>query len=132
MNQSLGRRFRMRLNHNRRLGRFGVKALDVSAHCSPVHIALRNNDTVTAGDADKDTLLVGIDRLGLIFWWLADIKANLLDEGGGHDEKYEHDEHHVEHGGQIDLLFVFLLPTAAEWSAHLIPLEPLDDKRVLY
>jgi hypothetical protein len=132
MNQSFGRRFRMRLNDNRRFRRFGMKSLYVGAYCSPVDVALRDNNPIPTRDADDDTFLVGVNRLGLVLWRLTDIETDLLDKGSGHDEEDEHDENHVEHGGQVDLLFVFLLPTAAEWSTHVIPLEPLEDERGLY
>ena len=109
-----------------------MEALDVGTNRSPIHIALRNDDAVTAGDADDNAFLIRVNSLGLILWRLTYVETHLLDKRRSDDEEDEHDEHDVKHRRQVDLLVMFLLTTAAEWSAHVIPLEPLNGGRLLY
>ena len=54
--------------------------------------------------------LVGVDGFRLIVVRLVDVQAHFFDERGGDDEEDKHDEDHVQHRREINLLIVVFKP----------------------
>ena len=92
-----------------------MQSFYIGSYRTKVDIPAPNANPVAVGDLNDDTLFVCILDV-LVFVRAVYIKANLLDEGCGHDEKDQHDEHDIQHRCQINLaLFLCLL---AEYSSH--------------
>jgi hypothetical protein len=82
-----------------------MQALDVGPQGAWIDHALVDPDLVVFRDRDQD---IGAFLAHGGFGVRAiDIDARLLDEGGGDNKEDEHDEHHVQHGRDIDFALFF-------------------------
>jgi len=91
-----------------------VQPLDVRPNRADVDTAAVHPHLVGVGDGNQDVhIILGI---GGFRFRPVHLHARFLDKGSSHDEEDQHDEHHVQHGRQVDLGFVFrcrfLFPTA--------------------
>lgn len=97
----------MGLDDDRSFWIFCVESFYVRADSFKGHVLLRYDDTVTIRNADDDTLLIGINGRRFIVFGLIDINPDFLDKRRRYDEEDQHDEYHIEHRCDIDLLFAF-------------------------
>ena len=95
-----------------------MQSLYVCANRACVHVTLRDHDAIAVTNTNDDTLLVRIDCFWLVVFGLVYIEADFFNESRRHDKEDEHDEHHVQHRCQIDLLVVFVFATRSEAFTH--------------
>ena len=63
-----------------------------------------------------------LQHLGLILIGAIGVQSSFPQEAGGDDEEDQHDEDHIEHGRQIDLVFFLLDLDVGNVSSHRPPL----------
>ena len=114
----------MRLDNDWCLGVFSVQPFDVGAYRFECDIPSPDDDPVSTCNSDYDALFVRVYVRWLVVFWLIDIDANLLDERRSDDKEDQHDEHHVQHRREVDLLVAFLFLTTTP-SSHGLPFLPM-------
>ena len=120
MCDGIDRRVVVRLDDDWSFWVFGVQAFDIGSHGFESHVPRSDDDSVTASDTDYDALLIRVNVRWFVVFWLIDIYANFLNERCGDDEEDQHDEHHVQHRREIDLLVAILFLTTTP-SSHDLP-----------
>ena len=93
----------MRLDHDRPLWILGVQTFDIRAHRTWIDQPAIDEDLIVRRDRYKNVLLF---RLRLRDGGIRPIhiETGLTNKRGRHDEEDQHDEDHVEHRGEIDLI----------------------------
>ena len=94
-----------------------MQALDVRAHSTRIHYASIDPDLVSLVDDNQNGALFLNDRR-LVLIGAIGIETALTDEARRHDKENKHDEDDVQHGRQIDFVFVFLSRHTCNVLAH--------------
>ena len=106
MDHRLCRAIRMGLDDDRGLRVLGVKTLDIGSDRPEVYIPSSDPNSVSIRDLYNNALFIGILHV-LIFIWTVNVQTNFFNKGRCYDKEDQHDEHHVQHGCQINLFVLF-------------------------